>query len=112
MITIYIWRKWQTLTNEIRQSLRSSAILTVTATRALLTAYGGQLSKSPSEQKIISNTRNASNYCHFQTNWLWSPTTGVNKDWSWGWEDPSAGLAFTVGMVLWLFLLVLRLVAS
>ena len=85
-------------------------MLTVTATRALLTAYGGQPSKSDSDQNLASNTT-VSNYCHFQTNWLWSPSNGVNRGWSWGWEDPSAGLAVTVVMVMWLFLLVIRLVA-
>ena len=87
-------------------------MLTVTATRALLTAYGGEVSKSPSDRLKIASNATVSNYCHYQNNWLWSPTSGVNRDWLWGWEEPSAGLAVTVVMVIWLLLLVFRLATS
>lgn len=94
---------------DVRQDLRSSAIFTTTATRAILTAFDAKLSKTTIDDGHIVETNSTKNACHYQNNWLWSPNEGFNMEWGKGWDSElEFGFWITAFQVLWVLLLILR----
>ena len=85
-------------------------MFTVTATRAILTAFDiDQRNDTPTsiDNRVEENVTET-NYCHFKTNWLWSPKGGLNMDWTWGWEEAGIGFWITAAICAWLLILALR----
>ena len=106
VISSFLWRKWGKVYNEVRQNFRSSAIFTVTATRAILAAFDID-QRSGIDNRVEENITET-NYCHYKTNWLWSPKGGTKMDWTWGWEEPGIGFWITAAQCAWLLILALR----
>ena len=104
MISTFLWRRWQNIQNEVRQNLRSSAIFTVTATRALLTAF--DIDNKDNKHRHLG--LNMTNYCHYKTNWFWNPNAGFRSNWTWGWEDAGIGFWLTAFQCMVLLFLVTR----
>ena len=78
VVSAFIWQKWQGVCNDVRQNLRSSAIFTITASRAILTAYDAKLTEAGAIDGHIVEKNITSKSCHYQHNWIWSPTEGFN----------------------------------
>ena len=108
VISTFLWRKWQSICKDVRQNLRSSAIFTITATRAILTAYDVKLSNSEAISGNIVEKNMTSQSCHYQNNWLWSPTEGFNMDLESASDHIEFGFWVTALQCLWLLLLILR----
>ena len=106
MISTFLWRKWQSIHNVVRQNLRTSAIFAITVSRAILTAYDVKLSKADAIDGNITSGNMTSQSCHYRDNWLWSPTEGFNLDLKS--RSDSFGFWFTAAQCLWLFFLILR----
>ena len=103
VVTSFLWQKWQNISNDVRQNLRSGGIFTLTATRAILTAFDAKLDRSMDDEE---NNNMTSTSCHTQDHWFWNPANGTFKlhrkdDWE-------AGTVSTLMISLWLFLLILR----
>lgn len=103
MVTSFLWQKWQNISNDVRQNLRSGGIFTITATRAILTAFDAKLDRTMDDEE---NNNMTSTSCHTQDHWFWNPVNGTFKlhrkdDWE-------AGTVSTLMISLWLFLLILR----
>ena len=106
VISSFLWRKWGKIYSEVRQNFRSSAIFTVTATRAILAAFDID-QRSGIDNRVEENITET-NYCHYKANWLWSPKGRVKMDWTWGWEEPGIGFWITAAQCAWLLILALR----
>ena len=106
VISSFLRRKWGKIYNEVRQNFRSSAIFTVTATRAILAAF--DIDQRSSIHNGVEENITETNYCHYKTNWLWSPKGRVKMDWTWGWEEPGIGFWITAAQCAWLLILALR----
>ena len=110
MVTSFLWQKWQNISNDVRQNLRSGGIFTITATRAILTAFDAKLDRTMDDEENNNTTSNNSNMtstsCHTQDHWFWNPANGTfrlhRKD---DWE---VGTVSTLMISLWLLLLILR----
>ena len=108
VISTFLWRKWQSISNNVRQNLRTSAIFTITASRAILTAYDVKLSNPEAIDGNIVKGNITSKSCHYQNNWLWSPTVGFNLDLGSRSDHVEFGFWITAALCLWLLLLILR----
>ena len=110
VVTSFLWQKWQNISNDVRQNLRSGGIFTITATRAILTAFDAKLDRTMDDEENNNTTSNNNNMnstsCHTQDHWFWNPANGTFKlhrkdDWE-------VGTVSTLLISLWLFLLILR----
>ena len=110
VVTSFLWRKWQNISNDVRQNLRSGGIFTITATRAILTAFDAKLDRTMDDEENNNTTSNNNNMtstsCHTQDHWFWNPANGTFKlhrkdDWE-------VGTVSTLLISLWLVLLILR----
>ena len=113
VVSAFIWQKWQGVCNDVRQNLRSSAIFTITASRAILTAYDAKLTEAGAIDGHIVEKNITSKSCHYQHNWIWSPTEGfnltrLNQDTESGSHHFEFGFWVTAAQCLWLILLILR----
>ena len=110
VISTFLWRKWQSISNDVRQNLRSSTIFTITASRAILTAY--DIKQYNYNTSALNNTTVETNAksqsCHYQDNWLWSPGEGFHLDWEWDWDQLEFGSWITAAQCLWILFLILR----
>ena len=108
VISTFLWRKWQSIHNDVKQNLRSSAIFAITASRAILTAYDVKLSKADAIDSNILRGNLTSQSCHYRDNWIWSPTEGFNLDLGSRSDHVEFGFWVTAALCLWLLLLILR----
>ena len=113
VVSAFIWQKWQGVCNDVRQNLRSSAIFTITASRAILTAYDVKLTEAGAIDGHIVEKNITSKSCHYQHNWIWSPTEGfnltrLNQDTESGSHHFEIGFWVTAFQCLGLLLLILR----
>lgn len=113
VVSAFIWQKWQGVYNDVRQNLRSSAIFTITASRAILTAYDAKLTEAGAIDGHIVEKNITSKSCHYQHNWIWSPTEGfnlprLNQDTESGSHHLEFGFWVTAAQCLGLILLILR----
>ena len=109
VVSAFIWQKWQGICNDVRQNLRSSAIFTITASRAILTAYDAKLTEVGAIDGHIVEKNITAKSCHYQHNWFWSPTEGwLNQDTESGSHHLEFGFWVTAAQCLGLILLILR----
>ena len=109
VISIFLWRKWQSISSCVRQNLRSSSIFTITASRAIMTAYDIKHynHNTPALYNTTVETKAETQSCHYQDNWLWSRKEGLEWDWDQV-EFDSISHVVTAAQCLWILFLILR----